>query len=53
MQRSDGRILATYTGSLPRPGAPTKLYALRPHEQPVDAADRNPLATLKKRRRGG
>jgi 5-methyltetrahydropteroyltriglutamate--homocysteine methyltransferase len=36
MQRSVSRILTTHTGSLPRPGELTRLYALRARGQPVD-----------------
>jgi 5-methyltetrahydropteroyltriglutamate--homocysteine methyltransferase len=37
MQRSNDRILTTHTGSLPRPPALTKLYAMRSRGEPVDA----------------
>jgi 5-methyltetrahydropteroyltriglutamate--homocysteine methyltransferase len=39
MQRSTGRILTTHTGSLPRPHALTRLYALRAAGEPVDEAE--------------
>lgn len=39
MKRSKDRILTTHTGSLPRPPALTKLYALRSRGEPVEAAD--------------
>jgi 5-methyltetrahydropteroyltriglutamate--homocysteine methyltransferase len=38
MQRSQGRILTTHTGSLPRPQPLTHLYALRAGGEPVDDA---------------
>ncbi len=38
MQRSQGRILTTHTGSLPRPQSLTRLYALRAGGEPVDDA---------------
>jgi 5-methyltetrahydropteroyltriglutamate--homocysteine methyltransferase len=38
MQRSQGRILTTHTGSLPRPQPLTRLYALRASGEPVDDA---------------
>jgi 5-methyltetrahydropteroyltriglutamate--homocysteine methyltransferase len=38
MQRSDGRILTTHTGSLPRPAALTRLYAQRARGETVDDA---------------
>ncbi len=37
MERSNGRILTTHTGSLPRPPALTKLYAMRSRGEAVDA----------------
>ena len=39
MKRSQGRILTTHTGSLPRPGELTRLYSLRALGQPVDDAE--------------
>src|SRR5579862_5656712 len=39
MQRSTSRILTTHTGSLPRPRALTRLYALRARGEAVDAAE--------------
>jgi len=39
MQRSTSRILTTHTGSLPRPRALTRLYALRAGGEAVDAAE--------------
>jgi 5-methyltetrahydropteroyltriglutamate--homocysteine methyltransferase len=36
MQASHTRILTTHTGSLPRPAALTRLYALRARGEPVD-----------------
>jgi 5-methyltetrahydropteroyltriglutamate--homocysteine methyltransferase len=39
MQRSTSRILTTHTGSLPRPRALTRLYALRAGGDAVDAAE--------------
>lgn len=39
MQRSTARILTTHTGSLPRPAALTRLYALRARGEAVDAAE--------------
>jgi len=39
MQRSIDRILVTHTGSLPRPGHLTELYARRARGEPVDAAE--------------
>ena len=39
MKRSEGRILTTHTGSLPRPRELTRLYALRMLGQPVDEAE--------------
>jgi 5-methyltetrahydropteroyltriglutamate--homocysteine methyltransferase len=36
---SDGRILTTHTGSLPRPAALTQLYARRARGETVDAAE--------------
>jgi 5-methyltetrahydropteroyltriglutamate--homocysteine methyltransferase len=39
MRRSTDRILVTHTGSLPRPAALTRLYALRSRGQPVDLAE--------------
>jgi len=38
MKRSDGRILTTHAGSLPRPRELTRLYALRANGQPIDEA---------------
>jgi 5-methyltetrahydropteroyltriglutamate--homocysteine methyltransferase len=38
MLRSDGRILTTHTGSLPRPAALTELYVRRSQGETVDAA---------------
>jgi len=37
MQRSNDRILTTHTGSLPRPPALTKLYAMRSRGETVDS----------------
>ena len=37
MQRSQDRILTTHTGSLPRPPALTKLYAMRSRGESVDS----------------
>jgi 5-methyltetrahydropteroyltriglutamate--homocysteine methyltransferase len=37
MQRSNDRILTTHTGSLPRPPALTKLYAMRSRGESVDS----------------
>jgi len=39
MQRSQTRILATHTGSLPRPRELTRLYAARARGEAVDAAE--------------
>ena len=39
MQASNERILTTHTGSLPRPPALTKLYAMRSRGEAVDAAE--------------
>jgi 5-methyltetrahydropteroyltriglutamate--homocysteine methyltransferase len=39
MQRSQGRILTTHTGSLPRPRELTRLYSLRARGEPVDEAE--------------
>jgi len=39
MQRSKNRILATHTGSLPRPPALTKLYAMSSRGEAVDTAE--------------
>jgi 5-methyltetrahydropteroyltriglutamate--homocysteine methyltransferase len=39
MQRSRDRILATHTGSLPRPPALTRLYAMRSRGEAVDSAE--------------
>jgi 5-methyltetrahydropteroyltriglutamate--homocysteine methyltransferase len=39
MLRSDGRILTTHTGSLPRPAALTELYVRRSQGEAVDAAE--------------
>jgi len=39
MQRSHPRILTTHTGSLPRPPALTRLYAMRARGEAVDAAE--------------
>ena len=39
MQRSTERILTTHTGSLPRPGNLTHLYAQRARGEPVDAGE--------------
>ncbi|HET7886343.1 MAG TPA: cobalamin-independent methionine synthase II family protein [Bradyrhizobium sp.] len=39
MQRSNDRILTTHTGSLPRPPALTKLYAMRSRGEAVDASE--------------
>jgi len=39
MQRSNDRILTTHTGSLPRPPALTRLYAMRSRGEAVDAAE--------------
>jgi methionine synthase II (cobalamin-independent) len=38
MKRSDGRMLTTHAGSLPRPRELTRLYALRANGQPIDEA---------------
>jgi 5-methyltetrahydropteroyltriglutamate--homocysteine methyltransferase len=38
MRQSDGRILTTHTGSLPRPSALTRLYAARARGEAVDEA---------------
>jgi 5-methyltetrahydropteroyltriglutamate--homocysteine methyltransferase len=39
MERSKNRILTTHTGSLPRPPALTKLYAMRSRGENVDASE--------------
>jgi 5-methyltetrahydropteroyltriglutamate--homocysteine methyltransferase len=39
MERSKNRILTTHTGSLPRPPALTKLYAMRSRGEAVDASE--------------
>ena len=39
MQRSNDRILTTHTGSLPRPPALTKLYAMRSRGESVDSSE--------------
>ena len=39
MLRSDGRILTTHTGSLPRPAALTELYVRRSQGEAVDVAE--------------
>ena len=39
MQRSQDRILTTHTGSLPRPSALTRLYAMRSRGEVVDSAE--------------
>ncbi len=39
MRRSDGRILTTHTGSLPRPPALTRLYARRARGEEVDTSE--------------
>jgi len=39
MQRSEGRILTTHAGSLPRPAALTSLFARRVNGEPVDASE--------------
>lgn len=39
MQRSHERILTTHTGSLPRPPALTKLYAMRSRGEAVDSTE--------------
>src|SRR5579872_7227675 len=39
MQRSQERILTTHTGSLPRPPALTRLYAMRSRGEAVDSAE--------------
>src|ERR1700683_24728 len=39
MQRSNDRILTTHTGSLPRPPALTKLYAMRSRGESVDSKE--------------
>jgi 5-methyltetrahydropteroyltriglutamate--homocysteine methyltransferase len=39
MRRSDGRILTTHTGSLPRPAGLTRLYARRVRGEAVDPAE--------------
>jgi 5-methyltetrahydropteroyltriglutamate--homocysteine methyltransferase len=39
MQRSQSRILTTHTGSLPRPRALTRLYALRARGEAVEGAE--------------
>src|ERR1700693_3467873 len=49
MRRSDGRILTTHTGSLPRPAELTRLYARRARGEIVDEAA---LAALGRRALG-
>jgi 5-methyltetrahydropteroyltriglutamate--homocysteine methyltransferase len=44
MQRSTARILTTHTGSLPRPQALTRLYALRAAGEPIDDAELDRVA---------
>jgi 5-methyltetrahydropteroyltriglutamate--homocysteine methyltransferase len=44
MQRSTGRILTTHTGSLPRPAALTRLYALRAAGERIDEAELDRIA---------
>ena len=39
MQRSNDRILTTHTGSLPRPPALTKLYAMRSRGETIDSTE--------------
>ena len=39
MRRSNGRILTTHTGSLPRPVELTRLYARRVRGEAVDAVE--------------
>ena len=39
MKRSEGRIITTHAGSLPRPAELTRLYALRVRGQPIDETD--------------
>jgi 5-methyltetrahydropteroyltriglutamate--homocysteine methyltransferase len=39
VKRSEGRILTTHAGSLPRPAELTRLYALRVRGQPIDEID--------------
>ena len=39
MQRSNDRILTTHTGSLPRPPALTRLYAMRSRGETVDSSE--------------
>ena len=39
MQQSNGRILTTHTGSLPRPPALTRLYAMHSRGEAVDAGE--------------
>src|ERR1043165_3159963 len=39
MQRSEGRILTTHAGSLPRPPALPSLFARRVNGEPVDASE--------------
>ncbi|HZR77458.1 hypothetical protein [Bradyrhizobium sp.] len=39
MQRSNDRILTTHTGSLPRPPALTRLYAMRSRGETVDSGE--------------
>lgn len=44
MKRSDGRILSTHAGSLPRPEKLTALYAARAQDEPIDEASLEALA---------
>lgn len=44
MLKSEHRILTTHTGSLPRPGALTELYARRAAGEPIDATAIDTLA---------
>jgi 5-methyltetrahydropteroyltriglutamate--homocysteine methyltransferase len=39
VKRSEGRIITTHAGSLPRPAELTRLYALRVRGQPIDEID--------------
>jgi len=39
MQRSNGRVLTTHTGSLPRPAALTRLYALRARGEAIEGSE--------------
>jgi 5-methyltetrahydropteroyltriglutamate--homocysteine methyltransferase len=39
VKRSEGRILTTHAGSLPRPAELTRLYALRVRGQPIDETE--------------